>query len=216
MKRRDLLKTAAGVAAVGVPVLGVRVLGGSAQAFAQSEGYNGVPDVGNYLLTLTYLKEDYYRQGIAASLVSGVEAGYIDQILADKQVHVATLTQIIRDDAGTPVGRPAVSFGGAFDSRDVFLKMALDIENCCIQAYLDALGSPEIFPNKPVVQAVSGLYGVAARHAAMVGLMGGTPAAGGVFKGPTETPAPRGKVLADLSPLFADPQAMAGGAAVTQ
>ncbi|WP_432889996.1 ferritin-like domain-containing protein [Kribbella sp. CA-245084] len=89
---------------------------------------------------------------------------------------------------GTPVGAPAVDFGGAFDSRKSYLTTAHIFENKGVGAYLGAAG---FVKDKMILQAAAGIFGVEARHAAVVGNLLGLKAEGGVYMGSTEVGIPR-------------------------
>jgi len=159
-------------------------------------------DVLNYALTLEYLEAEFYRQGNKANLVEGKEKQYLEQIGADEASHVATLTATIQKLGGTPVGAPAVDFGASFDSRKSYLTTAHVFENKGVGAYLGAAG---FIKNKMILQAAAGIFGVEARHAAVVGNLLGLKAEGGVYMGPFETGVSKSNVLAAVAPFLTDP-----------
>ena len=209
MNRRDLIKGVVGVipGALAVELLTARF------AFAQAGDFASPLDVLNYALVLEYLENEYYRQARATGLLAGVEADQVARIAADEQAHVAALTTIIADLGGTPQPQPAVDFGAAFASRESLLETAFRFENSCMQGYLGA--GAHIFGEKELVAAALSIYGVEARHAALIGLMAGKPAAGGVFKGPVETPYTRQQVYDDVGGFFTEPGVVSGRAART-
>ena len=102
------------------------------------------------------------------------------QIGADEASHVATLTATIQKLGGTPAGAPAVDFGGAFERRKSYLTTAHIFENKGVGAYLGAAG---FVKDKMILQAAAGIFGVEARHAAVVGNLLGLKAEGGVYMG---------------------------------
>ena len=208
MDRRFFLKgTAATIpAAVGLQMLSSRF------AFAQGSDFGSDEDVLNYALTLEFLESEFYRQGNEAGLLSGKEAEYVQTIGADEDAHVAAISDTIMKIGGTPVEAPAVDFGEAFASRDSFLKTAHVFENLGVGAYLGAAG---FIQNKDILQAAAGIFGVEARHAAIIGNMLGLEAEGGVYQGSTETPKDKAAVLMAATPFLADAGSMSGGAAVT-
>jgi len=210
MKRRDLLKGAVATVpgAIGLQLLNVR------WAVAQTGDFNGPLDVLNFALVLEYLEAEYYRQGVAANLVSGIEAEYLANIASDEVTHVAALTSTITQLGGEPVPAPAVDFGQAFASREQMLETAYRFENSGMQGYLAA--APALAATPALLQAAAGIYGVEARHAALIGYLAGKPAADGIFKGPSEPTATRGEVLAEVSPLMGIAAGMAGTASVTE
>jgi hypothetical protein len=206
--RRIFLKGTAAVipATVGLQMLTTRF------AFAQGSDFGSDEDVLNYALTLEFLESEFYRQGNAAGLLSGKEADYVQTIGADEDAHVAAITDTVMKIGGTPVKAPAVDFGEAFANRDSFLKTAHVFENLGVGAYLGAAG---FIKNKDILQAAAGIFGVEARHAAIIGNMLGLPAENGVYMGSTETPKDKASVLEAATPFLAGAGAMTGGAAVT-
>ena len=132
-------------------------------------------------------------------LLSGTEAEYLKQIGADEDAHVAALTSTITKLGGTPVAAPGVDFKDSFSSRASFLQASYTFENTGVSAYLGAAG---FIKSKDILQAAAGIFGVEARHAAVVGNLLGLPPEGGVFKGATETPLPKAQVLQAVSPYI--------------
>jgi hypothetical protein len=159
-------------------------------------------EVLNYALALEYLEAEFYRQGNAANLVKGKEKQYLMQIGADEASHVATLTATIQKLGGTPIGAPAVDFGGAFESRKSYLTTAHIFENKGVGAYLGAAG---FVKDKMILQAAAGIFGVEARHAAVVGNLLGLKAEGGVYQGSFEKGIAKGDVLKAVAPFLVDP-----------
>lgn len=209
MDRRDFIRGSAVTipAVVGLQMLGQRF------AFAQGADFGDDVEVLNYALTLEYLESEFYRQGNVAGLLSGTEAQYLKTIGADENAHVAAITDTINKVGGTPVEAPGVDFADAFSNRASFLKTSHTFENLGVQAYLGAAG----FIKEPaILQAAAGIFGVEARHAAVVGNLLGLPADNGVYMGATETPLAKDEVLAAAQPFLAGAGAMAGGAAVTR
>jgi hypothetical protein len=209
LSRRDIVKGAAATvpASVALQMLGTRF------AFAQSGDFENDVDVLNYALTLEYLESEFYRQGNGAGLLSGKEATYLQQVGADEDAHVAAIMQTIMQLGGMPVEAPGVDFGQAFASRESFLETAFTFENLGVSAYLGAAG---FIQDPTILQAAAGIFGVEARHAAIIGNLAGKPAEGGVYMGATETPLPPSEVLAAAQPFLTGAAAMAGGAAVTR
>ncbi len=209
MNRRDLIRGLAGV----VPgALAIDVLTAS---LAGAQGGDATPPVGvlNEALVLEHLQDEFYRQAVAAGLLGGAEAAWLARIGQDEAAHVAVLTQAVTDLGGTPAAQPAVDFGDAFADREHLLATALRFENACVRGYLGAAAA--VLGDPGVLQAVLGIYGVEARHAALLALMAGRPAAGGIFAGPVETPASLAQVAAEVGVFVADPAAVTGRAAAT-
>jgi len=208
MRRRDFVKGAATVipGSVALQMLGTK------WAFAQSADFGNDIDVLNYALTLEYLEAEFYRQGNESGLLDGQEAQYLQQVGADEAAHVDGITQTINQLGGMPVEAPGVDFGGAFDSRDTYLETAFTFENLGVSAYLGAAG---FIKEKAILQAAAGIFGVEARHAAVIGNLLGKPAENGVYMGATETPLSKDEVLAAAQPFLTGAAGMGDGAAAT-
>ncbi len=192
--RRVFLKgTAATVpAAIAVQMLGTR------WAFAQSADFKDDVDVLNYALTLEYLEAAFYEQGNGEGLLDGPEAELLEAIGADEQAHVTLLTDTIKKIGGKPVAAPAVDFGEAFQSRESYLELSHVFENTGVSAYLGAAG---FIKETELLAAAAAIFGVEARHAAVVGDILNLDVEGGVFMGATETPKSKDQVLKAVMPF---------------
>jgi hypothetical protein len=195
MQRRTFIKgTAAAIpASMALQMLGQRWV------FAQSADFKNPVEVLNYALTLEYLEAEFYRQGNAANLVGGAEATLLETIQSDEETHVTALTDTIKQVGGKPVKAPKVDFGGAFKDQKAFLELAHVFENTGVQAYLGA--APALFEEKELLSAAAAIFGVEARHAAVLGDLLGLEAEGGIFMGSTETPKPKDEVLKAVMPF---------------
>ncbi|CAN5508054.1 hypothetical protein BH23ACT9_BH23ACT9_14810 [soil metagenome] len=207
--RRTLVRGAATV----IPAQIALTMLGTKWAFAQSADFDGPVDVLNYALTLEYLEAEFYRQGNGAGLLEGKEAQYLEQIGADEATHVSALTDTIMELGGTPVPAPGVDFGMAFDSRDTYLETAFTFENLGVSAYLGAAGS--LIDDPMILTAAASIFGIEARHAAIIGMLQGKPAETGVYMGNVETPMARPAVLAAAAPFLNGAPAAGGTAAAT-
>ncbi len=206
-RRKFLIGTATVVpGTIGLQMLATRF------AWAQTADFGSDVDVLNYALTLEFLESEFYRQGNETGLLSGQEAEYVQTIGADEDAHVAALTDTIMKIGGTPVEAPGVDFGQSFANRESFLKTAHVFENTGVGAYLGAAG---FIKNKDILQAAAGIFGVEARHAAIIGNLLNLSPEDGVYMGSTETALPKDKVLNAVQPFLADSSSMSGGAAVT-
>lgn len=196
MKRRDLIKGAAAVipAAIALDMLGAK------WAYAEDGDFEGPLDVLNYALTLEYLEAEFYRQGNKADLLDGKAAQYLDTIQSDEETHVKTIMDTIEKLGGNPVPAPKVDFGGAFKTRASYLETAYTFENLGVQAYLGA--APSLFEQKELLSAAASIFGVEARHAAIIGVLQKKQAEGGVYLGAFETPASKATVLKAASPFI--------------
>jgi len=209
IKRNDFVKGRVAVvpASVAVGALNNRF------AWAQPGDFAEDVDVLNFALTLEFLEAEFYVQGTSAGLVSGKEKRYLEQIENDEQSHVATLRSTIMQLGGQPVAAPAVEFGNAFESRQNFLTTAHVFENTGVSAYLGAAG---FIQDPAILAAAAGIFGVEARHAAILGNLLGLEAEGGVYMGATETAKTPDAVLSAVAPFIVGPDAMQDDAAITR
>lgn len=174
--------------------------------WAQAADFSSDVDVLNYALTLEYLESMFYEQGNAAGLLTDpTEKAYLAKVQSDEEYHVMAITQTIQKLGGTPVAKPSVDFMGSFATRNSFLTTSHTFENVGVGAYLGAVG---YLKNKDVLQAAAGIFGVEARHAAIVGNLLGLSVDNGVFYGAFEKPLTKSQVLADVKPFLVQ---MAGG-----
>ena len=174
-------------------------------AYAAPGDFGSDIDVLNYALTLEYLEAAFYQQGNQAGLLDGVEKDYLATIQADEEFHVKALTDTIVSLGGTPVAAPWVDFGGSFADRNSYLTTSVTFENVGVGAYLGAAG---FIKDRAILQAAAGIFGVEARHAAVVANLLNLPAEGGVYKGAFETPIAKADVLAAVTPFLSQ---MSGG-----
>jgi hypothetical protein len=196
MNRRDLIHCAAAVipGAIALQMIGAKF------AFAADGDFKHPVDVLNYALTLEYLEAEFYRQGNNADLLDGKAKKYLDAIQKDEEAHVAALKTTIKSLGEKAVAAPEVDFGGAFKSKSSYLETAYTFENLGVQAYLGA--APSLFKEKALLSAAASIFGIEARHAAILGSLAGKKADGGVYKGSFEKPASRGTVLQAASPFI--------------
>lgn len=196
MNRRLFLKSSAAV----IPsTIALQMLSGPRWVFAQTADFKDDLEVLNYALTLEFLEAEFYKQGNAKNLLKGTEAEYVKRIGADEAAHVDALSATITKLGGTPVASPKVDFKDAFDTKEKYLTTAHVFENLGVSAYLGAAGS---IKDKAVLQAAAGIFGVEARHAAVIGNLLGLKAEGGVYMGAQETPKPKAEVLAAAGPFI--------------
>jgi hypothetical protein len=175
---------------------------------ADASDFSDDVDVLNYALTLEYLESAFYQQGNAKGLLTGKAKTYLAKIGADEAFHVTAITATIKKLGGTPVKAPAVNFGKSFASSTSFLTTSHTFENVGVGAYLGAAG---FIKDKAVLQAAAGIFGVEARHAAIVGNLLGLKAEGGVYMGATETALAKKTVLADVTPFLSQMGQMPAG-----
>ncbi len=201
INRRDLIK---GTAAVIPGAVAIQMLNAK-WAFAADE-FSGPTDVLNYALTLEYLEAEFYRQGNQADLLTGKTKEYLETIQKDEEAHVVALKETISSLGSTPVAAPEVDFGASFKSKNSYLEAAYTFENLGVSAYLGA--APSLFKEKALLTAAASIFGVEARHAAILGVLGKKAAEGGVYKGAFEKPASRATVLKAASPFIVKAQTL--------
>lgn len=201
INRRDLIK---GTVAVIPGAVALQMLGAK-WAFAADE-FSGPTDVLNYALTLEYLEAEFYRQGNQADLLTGKAKTYLEKIQQDEEAHVVALKDTINSLGSTPVAAPQVDFGAAFKTKASYLETAYVFENLGVSAYLGA--APSLFKEKALLTAAASIFGIEARHAAILGVLGKKEAEGGVYMGAFEKPATRATVLKAASPFLVKAQTL--------
>lgn len=196
MNRRDLIKGAAAAipSAVALQMIGAKF------AFADDSDFKTPVDVLNYALTLEYLEAEFYRQGNQADLLSGKAKRYLETIQKDEEAHVVAIKDVITGLNEEPVPAPEVDFGASFKNKSSYLETAYVFENLGVSAYLGA--APSLFKEKALLSAAASIFGVEARHAAILGNLAKKDAEGGVYQGAFETPLSRDKVLRTAAPFI--------------
>lgn len=202
MKRRDLIKGAAAVIPAGVAL----EMLSTKWAFADDDDFDGPMDVLNYALTLEYLEAEFYRQGNGHELLGGRAAKYLQTVQTDEEAHVMALQDTIKKLGGSVMPAPKVDFGASFKSKNSFLDAAYTFENLGVQAYLGA--APSLFQHKELLTAAASIFGVEARHAAIIGVLQKREAEGGVYQGAFETPQTKSKVLQAAGPFIVSAQTL--------
>ena len=169
------------------------------RVWAAAEGTDG--DILNFALTLEYLEATFYERGNATNAITDSrERDIFATIQKDEEAHVQALTDTLNKLGVAPVAKPTITFPAAtFATRESYLKLAMVFENTGVGAYLGQAGS---ITNKDILQAAAGIFGVEARHAALIGVISGATPEGGVYKGATETAIPKGDVLAAVMPFL--------------
>jgi hypothetical protein len=140
-----------------------------ARALADSAA--GDVDIVNYALTLEYLEAAFYTA--AVKRVSGLSADDLKlakELRDNESAHVDALTATVKRLGGTPAARPTFDFGGAFASRDAFLKTANVLEDTGVSAYN---GAATAITSVDVLGAAGSIVQVEARHAALIRLARG-------------------------------------------
>jgi len=127
----------------------------------------------NYALTLEYLEDTFYKQGLAASgLIAAGDVNVFMQISKHETAHVALLQTTITSLGGTPVPAPTFDFtaGGmfpdVFTSYQRFMGLSAAFEDLGVRAYKGQ--APNLAGAKDVLAAALNIHSVEARHASEV------------------------------------------------
>lgn len=165
----DQLKTAGlSIAAASMPLA---LLGRPQPAAAQSAG--DAVDILNYALTLEYLEDSYYRQGLNASgLIPSEARSVYEQVSQHESAHVEVLTATIEELGADPVSFNDEDFdftaNGNFDPFNdypTFLLLSQAFEDTGVRAYKGQ--APKMAGNDLLTAALQ-IHSVEARHAAEV------------------------------------------------
>jgi rubrerythrin len=204
----------AGTAAIGTTALaGCTGDGGDGGGDGGSGGGSGGqsmnPDVDvlNYALTLEHLEHQFYKAGLEAfseSQLTGATSGVgaevnaelvarLETVRAHEKGHVDTITGVVEDLGGEPVG--AAEYNFPLDDPAKFLTTASVLENTGVAAYKGA--APAIKSNDLLASAL-GIHSVEARHASFLNAVTGKSPYPNAFDAP-KSPA---KVTEAANPFF--------------
>jgi len=123
-------------------------------------------------LTLEYLEDEYYREGLAkASLIPSSDRAIFNQISKHETAHVAFLKSTLTALGTAPAAKPTFDFTvkGAFDPMgdyQQFMILAQAFEDTGVRAYKGQAGN--VMSNKDVLTAALQIHSVEARHASEV------------------------------------------------
>lgn len=177
MPRRAALRKAGqfgiGTALATLPVLSIvnRALAATGQTIA-------VHGVLNFALTLEYLEESFYRQGLAASgLIPAADRPVFEQIQKHEAAHVQTLRGAILAIPETPVEFSDDDFDftldglpNPFSDYPTFMALAQGFEDTGVRAYKGQ--APGLYSNgmrvNPTLTVALQIHSVEARHASEV------------------------------------------------
>ncbi len=172
VSRRDALtsagRTTAGIALASVPLaLGVM----ARSAFGQGSALpQAVIDVLNFALTLEYLEDEFYADGLAsAGLIPAQYTAVFQQISKHESDHVALLSATLGADA---VSKPTFDFtaGGAFSdvftNFTTFAALAQGFEDTGVRAYKGQAGA--LIGSDDYLTVALQIHSVEARHASKV------------------------------------------------
>lgn len=123
-------------------------------------------------LTLEYLEDEYYAQGLAkAGLIPAADRVVFQTISKHETAHVAFLKTALTSLGETPGAKPNFDFtaGGSFapmDDYQTFMILAQAFEDTGVRAYKGQAGN--VMSNKDVLTAALQIHSVEARHASQV------------------------------------------------
>lgn len=195
--RRDLFRSA-GLklgAAASAPVVLAAV---SSQAFGQGMP-SQVSEVLNFALTLEYLEDEFYREGLKAGIVPDQFSAIFRQISQHETAHVTLLQSTLGFGA---VAKPRFDFtaGGKYANvfRDfkTFATVAQTFEDTGVAAY--AGQAPALMGSGAALTTALRIHSVEARHAAEVRIVRGVRP----WKGATDKPMTKAQVLAAVRPFI--------------
>lgn len=201
LSRREALGNggtlAAGLALASVPLLLAAL---PTRASAQAGLSQTAIDVLNFALTLEYLEDEFYIQGLAApGLIPQADRVIFHQIGKHETAHVRFLRTVL---GGQAVSKPTFDFtaGGAFadvfTSYATFLALSQGFEDTGVRAYKGQ--APALVGGGDLLTAALQIHSVEARHAArvrrlrgqrgwIVGNMTDVPALAAVYAGEENT-----------------------------
>lgn len=181
LPRREALRRVGQIGA-GAVLATLPILRIADNALAQTGG--SVVDVLNFALTLEYLEESYYRQGLATSgLIPSADRPVFEQIQKHEDAHVVFLRDTITSLGATPVmlTDDAFDFTGGngddngpydpFGDYAIFMALAQGFEDTGVRAYKGQAANLQSSPD--VLTAALQIHSVEARHASEVRRMRG-------------------------------------------
>ena len=158
--RKQLL----GVAGGGSALLGAGLLAGARSdggALAAAPSRRRDADVLGLFLTLEYVQEALYREALRAGGLGRDLRRFADAAAGQEAEHVAFLRRRLR---GRAPRRPQPDFGDATRDPDRFAKVAVDLEEAAIAAYVGQAANL----TRDAVAAIAPMVSVEARQAAWI------------------------------------------------
>ena len=129
----------------------------------EKHGAFGGGDVGivNFALTLEKIEADFYKQALLAVDLSPRAKKLVEEIKANEDEHVKSLTQTLQQ-LGGKADPPVKATFGTPTNEDDLLRVAFDLEDTGVAAYN---GAATQIQSKDVLQAAGSIAQVEARHA---------------------------------------------------
>lgn len=145
---------------------------GSSLKSAYGKGKASVGEVLNYALTLEYLEDAFYKEGLMADgLIPENRRVIFQQISKHESAHVEFLLGVLDSMDVTPVPKPQFDFtangtyGTVWSDYAVFLTLSQAFEDTGVRAYK---GRAQELVGQAALTAALQIHSVEARHAAMI------------------------------------------------
>ncbi|MFD2719145.1 ferritin-like domain-containing protein [Hymenobacter monticola] len=191
------------------------------KAYGQTTGGSGLPqivrDTLNLALQLEYLEKYFYQTALASSILpaGSEQRGAIEIILNDENLHIKTLTSVLKSDAIPDPGRSGFDYTGSQTNRRAklfpslgdattpntgnftnlaeFLMVAQQFVDTGVRAYKGGAPNLNTPTTKDILEAALNIHSVEARHSSRIrSLVRGGIASTSLPKSwiaPAETPA---------------------------
>ena len=147
-------------------------------------------DILNFALGLEYLEATFYAQVVdannARSYLSPQVTMAAQKLADDEAAHVTAILDVLNRANGTPIQKPNFQFpASAFVSQTAFLNLAAEFEVTGTGAYLGA--APKV-DSVDALKFAASIYGIEARHTALIRQLNGLDPAPTVLEIALEMP----------------------------
>jgi len=128
----------------------------------------------NFALTLEYLEDDFYQEGIASGVIEAGDLPIFDSISAHESAHVALLEGAITTGGGTLAPHPTFDFTAngllpdpfVSPNYPIFQALSQGFEDTGVRAYKGQAGA--LMSNDAILTTALQIHSVEARHASAV------------------------------------------------